>query len=57
MQKTILILIGILIIGTMQAQEEIKLYKNAPSENSGITEKEMNYVDRLKRTKAKKPKA
>jgi acetyl esterase/lipase len=43
MQKTILILIGILIIGTMQAQEEIKLYKNAPSENSGITEKEMNY--------------
>jgi acetyl esterase/lipase len=43
MQKTILILIGILIIGTMQAQEEIKLYKNAPSENSGITEKEAIY--------------
>ena len=27
----------------MQAQEEIKLYKNAPAENSGITEKETNY--------------
>jgi len=43
MKKNILILFGILIIGTMQAQEEIKLYKNAPAENSGITEKESNF--------------
>lgn len=43
MKKVILILIGILIIGPMQAQEVIKLYKNAPSENSGITEKEAIY--------------
>lgn len=43
MKKTILILVGIIFIGTMQAQEEIKLYKNGPSENSGITENEANY--------------
>jgi acetyl esterase/lipase len=43
MKKTILILVGIIFIGTMQAQEEIKLYKNGPSENSGITEKEAIY--------------
>lgn len=43
MKKVILILIGILIIGPMQAQEVIKLYKNAPSENSGIIEKEAIY--------------
>ena len=28
---------------TLQAQEEIKLYKNGPAEMSGITEKEANY--------------
>jgi acetyl esterase/lipase len=43
MKKTILILVGIIFIGTMQAQEEIKLHKNGPSENSGITEKEATY--------------
>lgn len=43
MKKNILILFGILIIGTMQAQEEIKLYKNEPAESSGITDKESNF--------------
>jgi acetyl esterase/lipase len=32
-----------LIYSTMQAQEEIRLYKNGPAENSGIDEKETNY--------------
>ena len=44
MKKTMFILFGILILyNTLQAQEEIKLYKNGPAETSGINEKEENF--------------
>lgn len=44
MKKTGLILaVTMIFINTMKAQEEIKLYKNGPSEISGITEKEENH--------------
>jgi acetyl esterase/lipase len=44
MKKTMFILFGILILyNTLQAQEEIKLYKNGPAETSGINEKEGNF--------------
>lgn len=33
----------LLICSYLQAQEEIKLYKNRPAEKSGITEKETQY--------------
>lgn len=44
MKKKLFIMCGILILcSAMQAQEEIKLYKNGPAESSGITEKEENF--------------
>lgn len=44
MKSAIFILFGIMnLCYTLQAQEEIKLYKNGPAEISGITEKETNY--------------
>jgi acetyl esterase/lipase len=44
MKKTMFILFGILILcNTLQAQEEIILYKNGPAETSGITQKEENF--------------
>jgi acetyl esterase/lipase len=42
-EKAIFFLFGIVIFNnTSMAQEEIRLYKNGPAENSGITEKEVN---------------
>ncbi len=38
-----LLVCTLLICSSLLAQEEIKLYKNGPSENSGITETEVNH--------------
>ena len=44
MKLRIFILISLMIVcSTLLAQQEIKLYKNGPSEVSGITEKEVNH--------------
>ena len=43
MKKILLILTAITIMGSLNAQEEIKLYKEGPYISSGITQKEINY--------------
>jgi acetyl esterase/lipase len=44
MKKIFFILPGVMVLlSTLQAQEEIKLYKNGSFENSGIVEKEENF--------------
>jgi acetyl esterase/lipase len=43
MKKILLIITAITIMGSLNAQEEIKLYKEGPYISSGITQKETNY--------------
>jgi acetyl esterase/lipase len=42
-KKVFIFLVFMMLYNPLQAQEEIKLYKNGPTETSGITEKEGNF--------------